>query len=59
MNKVITEDDIFPLFATITCPFKSNCNSSCLNYKHCIAPQKKADPIERVINEFKRLHNLY
>jgi len=55
--KIVTEDDIFPLIASITCPFK-NCKDSCLNYKHCTAPQKKLDPIERVINEFKKLHNL-
>ena len=56
--KIVTEDDIFPIIASITCPLK-NCNESCHIYKHCIAPQKKSDPIEKVINEFKRLHNLY
>jgi len=58
MNKIVTEDDIFPILATVTCPFKNNCKSSCLNYKHCVIPNNKLDPIESVINEFKKLHNL-
>jgi hypothetical protein len=51
------QEDLFPLMATLTCPLTIKCEN-CANFKHCIAPYEKSDPIESVINNFKRIHNL-
>jgi len=53
----LKEIDLFPLMATLTCPLTIKCES-CANFKHCIAPYKKSDPIESVINSLKQIHNL-
>ena len=42
MNKIITEEDIFPILGKILCPMK-NCNENCSNYKQCIAPYQQTD----------------